>query len=72
MLILKAAYCPVLHLLIGPPDGELAGPEELAVWLLALAEPLDRPGERVLHVLADLGPASKWSKGNWSFTVKGN
>ena len=52
------------NLLIGASYGELAGPEELAVGLLPLAEPLDCPGKCVLYILTNLCPVKiKWLSG---------
>ena len=45
------------NLLIRASYGELAGPEELAVGLLPLTEPLYCPGKSVLHILTNLCPA---------------
>ena len=44
------------NLLIRASYGELAGPEELAVGLLPLTEPLYCPGKCVLYILTDLCP----------------
>ena len=51
------------YLLIWAPYRELAGPKKLAVGLLPLAEPLDRPGECVLHIFTYLRPGNNvWAR----------